>query len=254
MAYVINFYYTDGVTRGPELTSCDGSDATILSARTCTVPSATFTMTPFNLEWGSSIIAEVIAKNSIGSSISSDSGNGALILTKPGAPINLVNDILITDGDQIGLSWSEGLEDGGTPVIDHRILYAAGADTFATLDSNIVGASYTAINLAAGTSYKFKVEARSSFGYSLASAEVVVLAAEVPSKPDAPTTIFNGDTVQIDWVAPNAGGSDITGYRIFILESDGVTYSLELDDCDGTSTQAIVDNQQCTVYVATLRD
>jgi hypothetical protein len=76
----------------------------------------------------------------------------------------------------------------------------------------------------------------------------------VPSKPDAPSTFFNGDTVQIDWVAPNAGGSDITGYRILILESDGFTYSLELDDCDGTYTQAIIDSQQCTVKVTNLRD
>ena len=61
----------------------------------------------------------------------------------------------MTVGDQIGLTWLAGADDGGSPVIDHRVLFAAGADAFATLDSNIIGFSYTAINLAAGTSYKF---------------------------------------------------------------------------------------------------
>jgi hypothetical protein len=156
-AYTIDFEYSDGVTYGVELTDCDGADSTILSARSCTVPSYTLTQAPFGLAWGSSINAKVIATNIRGESLSSDAGNGAVILTNPDAPITLANDESVTVGNQIGLTWSAGVEDGGTPVIDHRILFAAGADAFTTLDSNIIGYSYTAINLDAGTSYKFKV-------------------------------------------------------------------------------------------------
>ena len=61
------------------------------------------------------------------------------------------------------------------------------------------------------------------------------MAAETPAKPAAPTTTFNRETVQIDWDEPFTGGSAITGYRIYIKKSDG-SFSLELDDCDGSST------------------
>lgn len=89
-----------------------------------------------------------------------------------------------------------------------------------TLETGITTQSYTAIALSAGTVYGFKVQARNTFGYSVLSEEVLIAAAEIPSKPDAPTTTFNRETVQIDWTAPFDGGSPILGYRIYILESD----------------------------------
>jgi hypothetical protein len=46
---------------------------------------------PYHLTWGSSIFAKVIAKNLIGNSVESLSGNGAIILTYPDVPINLAN-------------------------------------------------------------------------------------------------------------------------------------------------------------------
>jgi len=55
-------------------------------------------------------------------------------------------------------------------------------------------------------------------------------------------------------VAPDAGGSPIKGYRIFVRQNDGVTFTLELDDCDGTTSQTIISETQCTVKVSTLRD
>jgi hypothetical protein len=46
---------------------------------------------PFNLVWGSSVYAKVIAGNVVGSSQASSIGNGAVILTVPDSPINLEN-------------------------------------------------------------------------------------------------------------------------------------------------------------------
>jgi hypothetical protein len=61
-----------------------------------------------------------------------------------------------------------------------------------------------------------------------------------------------GDSVSITWTEPIIQGSPITGYRIYIQESDGVSYSLELSDCDGSNT-VIRDAQTCSVTVLTLQ-
>jgi hypothetical protein len=60
------------------------------------------------------------------------------------------------------------------------------------------------------------VEARNNVGYSSASAPVTILAATLPSIPEAPTTTINGQSVVINWVAPYNGGTAITGYQIQI--------------------------------------
>lgn len=81
---------------------------------------------------------------------------------------------------------------------------------------------------------------------------MLIYSGEIPTKPDTPTTTFNRDTVLIDWNEPFDGGSTITGYRIYIRESNDLTYSLELDDCDGSSSQTIIDASACSVKVTTL--
>ena len=97
--------------------------------------------------------------------------------------------------------------------------------------------SFVANNLQMGTTYRFKVAARNSVGYSELSESVSVLAAEVPSQPAAPTTTLVGANVYIDWTAPSNGGSPITMYHIRIQKADG-TYRQDLTHCDGT-TEAI---------------
>lgn len=47
-------------------------------------------------------------------------------------------------------------------------------------------------------------------------------------------------------------GSPITGYKFFIRESDGVTYTEENVECDG-STESVITLRQCHVALTTLR-
>jgi hypothetical protein len=75
------------------------------------------------LPWGSSIYVKVQAINLYGVSEHSDEGNGAIILTFPDAPINLAEDTSLKSGTIIGLQWDEGLENGGTSVLDYRLSY-----------------------------------------------------------------------------------------------------------------------------------
>jgi hypothetical protein len=61
----------------------------------------------------------------------------------------------------------------------------------------------------------FKVDVRNNLGYSVSSAAVSILAAQLPYTPNAPNTTFGADgNVVINWTAPNNGGSDITSYTI----------------------------------------
>lgn len=71
---------------------CDGSDATIFAALTCTVPIATLAAAPYSLVYQDSVKVKVIATNVKGSSIEGLEGNGALIIQAPDAPVNLRED------------------------------------------------------------------------------------------------------------------------------------------------------------------
>jgi len=72
---------------------CDGSSSSIVAQTTCTVQVATLRAAPFNIAWGSSVYARIIATNYLGSSVASEAGNGAIILTYPDEPINLTNNL-----------------------------------------------------------------------------------------------------------------------------------------------------------------
>jgi hypothetical protein len=61
-------------------------------------------------------------------------------------------------------------------------------------------------------------------------------------------TTWSPDDVIVTWTAPDNGGSIITGYTVSIRESDDVTYTTELTNCDMTSSTATT----CTVPVTTL--
>ena len=155
-SYIISFKNSDGTTYSTT-SFCDGSDPAVVSSRSCSVSSSKFTQAPFFLPWGSSIYAQVIAINIRGQSEASDDGNGAVILTVPDKPINLRNDATVTSGSSIGLLWDEGAANGGSPVLDYKISFTTGSNAYVTLDSGIFTTEYTAIDLIAGQTYKFKV-------------------------------------------------------------------------------------------------
>jgi len=94
----------------------------------------------------------------VGTSDFSVAGNGAVILTVPTAPQTLLNNVAETNKDQIGITWYEGAQLSGTPVIDYRVWYTTvTADNYEILASNVVDTSYVALYLVPGTEYRFKV-------------------------------------------------------------------------------------------------
>ena len=87
-SYTILIKQSDGEF-AESLATCDGTDTIVISAAECSIPIDTLRSAPFNHDWGASIYAKVIATNVVGSSLASDVGNGALILTTPDPPVNL---------------------------------------------------------------------------------------------------------------------------------------------------------------------
>ena len=147
----------DGTVFTEEPTNCDGSDVDIMAAHACTVLIEDLRAEPYNLPWGSHIFARVIATNVIGESLPSDEGNGAQILTNPDAPLNLQNEASITQANQIGLTWSEGTDNGGSSVIDYTVSFKAAAASTYTTKSGVTGLLTTLTSLTQGITYDIKV-------------------------------------------------------------------------------------------------
>ena len=68
------------------------------------------------------------------------------------------------------------------------------------------------------------MEAHNVYGYSTYSNVVSILAAQVPSQPSAPTTIWSPDNVIVTWSEPDNSGSPITEYSVSLILSDALTY------------------------------
>ena len=103
------------------MVNCDGSNATIVTAKSCTVPISVLRAAPFNLAWGTSVYAKVQASNAEGNSIQSLAGNGAVIITYPDAPLYPTINSALATATSIELKWNSGISNGGTAVIDYRV-------------------------------------------------------------------------------------------------------------------------------------
>ncbi len=89
---------------------------------------------------------------------------------------------------------TKGAAEGGTPVIDYRIWQDQSTGTYIILADHLITLTYTATTLQMGLTYKFKVQSRNAFGFSLDSNIVTILQAEKLLVPTAPTTIVVRDT------------------------------------------------------------
>ena len=121
-SYTVHIRKADN-TFTEELSDCDGTDATIVSATQCTIPHTSLIVAPFDLQLGYNIDAKIVATNAYGSSSESAVGGGAVILLVPDSPVNLRNVVSITADNQVGLKWDDGYSNGGSVIIDYEVWY-----------------------------------------------------------------------------------------------------------------------------------
>jgi hypothetical protein len=215
--YTLKIKQHDGVFI-EEPVNCDASQSVVVEQLTCLVPIARVIVEPYLLPWGTNVGAIVSASNSKGMSLFSDEGNGGVILTNPESPTALANVPALTNKSQIGLTWESVEVSGGSAILDYQVLYAPDGAEYQVLASGIQPKSYTATGLTTGLNYHFKVQSRTEYGLSMPSAEVTILAAEMPEQPFRPVTSIASQSVVIEWQAPYDNGSPITSYLVEIIK------------------------------------
>lgn len=190
-AYTIEILEENGLTYAVDLADCNGALPAIVNSRTCSVPITSLMAEPFSLPWGAEIVARVTAVNSYGPSlVSPPTAERAIILRVPDAPLGLANNLQVTFGTRIGLTWAAGLQAGGTPVLDYTLWSDQGSGSYQPVVSGLASTAYTVTGLSLGTSYTFRVQARNAFGLSDFTYSVPILAAQQPDVPAAPETLF----------------------------------------------------------------
>ncbi len=157
----------------------------------------------------------------------------------PGAP-GVVTNVVGTAGiEQISLTWSAPISNGGSAITDYTVQYSSdsGSTWLTFTDGVSATASTTVTGLSAGTSYTFRVLAKNAIGdgpYSTASAEVAT--ATAPGAPGTPTPTASQNTqVPLSWTAAASNGSAITDY--IVEYSTSATFASSVTTfADGTST------------------
>ena len=198
---------------------------TLSTELSCTIPVSSLRASPYSLPWGSSVVAKIVAINYFGDSLSSLSGNGAVITTTPDPPTGLLEDYSKRTKSTLALTWTAPVFTGGALIEDYRVSVAEQGSAFTVLQSGVTSTTYTAISLTAGVTYEFKVEAKNSYGYSSYSDVLQMICAFKPDAPVEVTTENVNSQVKVTWGSSSTNGSPLLGYKIFIRSSDGVTYT-----------------------------
>ena len=77
-----------------------------------------------------------------------------------------------------------------------------------------------------------------------------MICATTPLRPDAPTTVVEGDKLAVYWTAPSEQGIAITAYQVLVRQSD-LVFSEELINCDA-SDAAIVSALKCQIPLSSI--
>ena len=174
---------------------------------------ATTTFVHTDLDNGVVYAYRVIAQNEVGDSDPSDpvSFRAAVSPGAPSAPTKT-----FADGTTIEIEWTAPVDNGGSSIIKYEVFMDdTDGNGFQSLGFTADGTvtTWTQTNsIIEGEPYYFKVRAYNEIASGLLSqASQKIIAATVPSQPDAPTLVSQSETViAIEWSAPDSdGGSPI---------------------------------------------
>ena len=158
----------------------------------------------------------VSAINEVGTSPASTASGVAIPADAPAAPATPT--LTSRTSSSVTLSWTAP-RNGGQPITDYKIEYSSNGVTWMVFaDGTSARTSATVSGLVPGTSYRFRISARSQAGTGTSSTPTEpIIAAAAPQAPNAPTAVISGTTggrVIVSWTAPANGGSVITNYEV----------------------------------------
>ena len=161
---------------------------------------------------GDSYTFKVTATNAVGTGAASAASNAVVPLTVPDAPVIGT----ATGGNtEASVSFSPPDTSGGATITSYTVTAADSTNPPGGQTQSGSTSPITVSGLTNGDSYTFTVTATNSVGTGAASAASnAVVPDSVPATPAAPTATAGDQSATVDWIAPNDGGSDITGYVI----------------------------------------
>ena len=179
------------------------------------------------LDPGSTYHYRIKVVNNAGNSAPSNtfSGTTRASNTVPDAPTGLME--VVQNQNQIDLTWTAPLSNGGSPITGYRIERATGTcGNFMDLVADTMDPATTSYNdtgLMAATTYRYRVSTINALGTGAASNTVTAMTTAVtaPSVPRAFSSVpaenvtLNRNNVTLHWLPPlDDGGVPITGYII----------------------------------------
>ena len=186
---------------------------------------------PFNLQEGASILAEVIAINSIGQSLASSTNSlpAITVQTIPHTPSQPPTLVFYSESEiDLNLPTIDTSETGGSSILSYALYMQSGGDEILLTDMSTTSSklqqSYSITGITAGDIYIFKYQVSNIFGWSRNSTTLSVEAVSLPGKMATVSTSIVSTNVRILWIEPYTGGNGITidAYNVLILSSSGI--------------------------------
>jgi predicted RNA-binding protein with TRAM domain/tRNA G37 N-methylase TrmD len=218
-----------------------GTDPTWASAYTYSSSGGATSYTATGLTNGTTYYFRVAGWNNnlnpqVGTTAWSTNGS-AVPSTTPGAPTigsitasNASLSVAFTAGDSGGSSITsyKYSTDGGTTFRTRAAGTTASPLVISTLSSDGTTA------LVNGTSYNIRIKAVNANGDGVAAITTAAIAGETPGAPTSVSGTKGNGSLTVAWVAPNANGSAITDYEIYIGTSASGSFSLVADAVSAT--------------------
>jgi hypothetical protein len=121
-----------------ESVDCDGTNSDVIADKYCLINISTLLAAPYNVDGGDSIYAKVQTANIYGETDISLEGNGAYYTRVPDQLISLTEDNSVRTLSTNGLTWADGVNNGGVPILDYTIkMKEQSEENFATIANGI---------------------------------------------------------------------------------------------------------------------
>lgn len=162
---------------------------------------------------GTAYTFRVSAVNVVGGGPQSSPSAAVTPMTVPGAPSAVT---ATATNSRASLTWTPPSNNGGSPVTGYVVTPYVGSDAQNPVSFSSTATAQTITGLTNGVAYTFRVAAKNAVGIgsgSLASVPVTP-APTVPGAPASPSGVSAFKQVTLSWVAPDDGGSLITGYIV----------------------------------------